>query len=603
VDVRIAALESVAAAALGSAHFSLANDLHRLQGTRAVGAFEGSVFYAARILEALSAGAVRATGLDPSGNVFTNLDLLQQFNLIPPSTRYWGHALRRLGNDARHLDRQMTADDAELAALFVERWLHWFFVDFRFGPRLPRLTHDSKPLLPDGRSELSQLICQMDAPDFDSAGWTRSLLAKDSPLRTNLPSAVWAVLAEMLLARETLLALRLLDAARARFGDNSRLLQLTGLAWSRAGNLTRALEYLEPLYVRYKDDEEVIGTIAGVYKRVYQQNPSQCFDALGRSFRAYLSGWEKLRNTYLGINAAACALWLGRERESRRIAEEVRLAMRQRLERLASLAGYDAMDICYWDQATAAEAELLCGEFAEARRRYGEAFARFAADTRNIDVTRRQAQAVLAAMGLSGAEPFFSAPTKPAHASRSTLTVGISGHRTICDETTVARRLADALAVLCLLRSVGDDQPRLILESPLAEGADRLAAHVVLGMGGAVHAVMPLELSDYRRDFADASSRAQFADLLERCDRMAAPSALVTPAGSAAREAAYEAAGRAIVDQCDVMLVVWDGEHARGRGGTAEIVEYARGLGKPLAWIDSNAPFVVTYERIDAIAG
>ena len=52
------------------------------------------------------------------------------------------------------------------------------------------------------------------------------------------------------------------------------------------------------------------------------------------------------------------------------------------------------------------------------------------------------------------------------------------------------------------------------------------------------------------------------------------------------REDAYLAAGHAVVDDADVVLALWDGRPARGRGGTAEVVEYARSLGRPLVWID-----------------
>jgi hypothetical protein len=57
------------------------------------------------------------------------------------------------------------------------------------------------------------------------------------------------------------------------------------------------------------------------------------------------------------------------------------------------------------------------------------------------------------------------------------------------------------------------------------------------------------------------------------------------------REQAYELAGRAIVDRSDVMIVVWDGQPARGRGGTAEIYSYARRWQKPilLIWVDDNS--------------
>jgi hypothetical protein len=46
------------------------------------------------------------------------------------------------------------------------------------------------------------------------------------------------------------------------------------------------------------------------------------------------------------------------------------------------------------------------------------------------------------------------------------------------------------------------------------------------------------------------------------------------------RTEAYEQAGRYVVEHSDVLVAVWDGLSASGRGGTAEIVAWARGLGK-----------------------
>ena len=43
--------------------------------------------------------------------------------------------------------------------------------------------------------------------------------------------------------------------------------------------------------------------------------------------------------------------------------------------------------------------------------------------------------------------------------------------------------------------------------------------------------------------------------------------------------------GRYVLDRCDVLVAVWDGQPARGRGGTADIVAMARHCGKPMAWI------------------
>src|SRR5262249_34888170 len=54
------------------------------------------------------------------------------------------------------------------------------------------------------------------------------------------------------------------------------------------------------------------------------------------------------------------------------------------------------------------------------------------------------------------------------------------------------------------------------------------------------------------------------------------------------RDQAYVGGGREIVDLCDVLFALWDGKAATGRGGTAEVVEYARQLGRPLLWLDTT---------------
>jgi hypothetical protein len=58
----------------------------------------------------------------------------------------------------------------------------------------------------------------------------------------------------------------------------------------------------------------------------------------------------------------------------------------------------------------------------------------------------------------------------------------------------------------------------------------------------------------------------------------------VLPA-TATREEAYEATGLYVVEHSDVLIAVWDGRPARGRGGTASIVATAREQGLPMAWI------------------
>ena len=38
--------------------------------------------------------------------------------------------------------------------------------------------------------------------------------------------------------------------------------------------------------------------------------------------------------------------------------------------------------------------------------------------------------------------------------------------------------------------------------------------------------------------------------------------------------------------RCDVLLAIWDGEPARGEGGTGQIVAEAIEAGLPVVWVD-----------------
>ncbi len=52
--------------------------------------------------------------------------------------------------------------------------------------------------------------------------------------------------------------------------------------------------------------------------------------------------------------------------------------------------------------------------------------------------------------------------------------------------------------------------------------------------------------------------------------------------------------GHYVLDNCDVLIAIWDGEPSRGQGGTAEIVEKARAMGRKLYWIHIKEPGIFT---------
>ncbi len=128
--------------------------------------------------------------------------------------------------------------------------------------------------------------------------------------------------------------------------------------------------------------------------------------------------------------------------------------------------------------------------------------------------------------------------------------------------------------------------------SALAEGADRLTVKVALETelirDLELGAVLPLVVEDYLDDFETDSSRQEFVDLLS-CSAVQVALQQEHLPERRERDAAYDRAGRYIVDHSDVLIAVWDGRDPKGHGGTAEIVEYARQLGVPVLVVPSGS--------------
>jgi hypothetical protein len=109
--------------------------------------------------------------------------------------------------------------------------------------------------------------------------------------------------------------------------------------------------------------------------------------------------------------------------------------------------------------------------------------------------------------------------------------------------------------------------------SCLADGADQIFARVVLDSGGQLEAVIPAE---QYRDGLPAEAHAEYDRLL----RQAAAVHRLPFTGSDAK--AHMAASEFMIGQAGELWAVWDGKPARGYGGTADVVAYARRLGVPV---------------------
>lgn len=118
--------------------------------------------------------------------------------------------------------------------------------------------------------------------------------------------------------------------------------------------------------------------------------------------------------------------------------------------------------------------------------------------------------------------------------------------------------------------------------SSLAIGTDQLFARLLLSQGAKLISIIPLD--NYDRYFSTAADLAVFHELLTNSE-------VIRLARSASDEDAFFKAGRKIVDSCDLLIAVWDGKPAEGLGGTADVVNYAHQIGRPVVHID---PFLKT---------
>lgn len=138
--------------------------------------------------------------------------------------------------------------------------------------------------------------------------------------------------------------------------------------------------------------------------------------------------------------------------------------------------------------------------------------------------------------------------------------------------------------------------------SALAKGADQLVAAAVLRRSSSqLTAITPFAGDGYERDFSDAADLARFRELWGKAtDRREldgkygefheSDSDAERRRKLDLRNEGYFRAGRETVDACEVLIAIWNGEPAAGKGGTGDVVAYAAERGRAVLWIDANNP-------------
>jgi hypothetical protein len=189
--------------------------------------------------------------------------------------------------------------------------------------------------------------------------------------------------------------------------------------------------------------------------------------------------------------------------------------------------------------------------------------------------------------------------------TRVAIRVGVTGHRPnrlgTTDRPDLRRQVEN---ILKLVRDGGQriaadpeagydsSAPLLRIISPLAEGSDRLVAEEAVKLGFELQCPLPFPRDDYERDFATPESRKHFRDFSKEATAILELDG--SRESSQAENRAYENVGRTVLRHSDLLIAIWDGERAEGRGGTAQIVKEAVQLGIPVIWIHTETPHAIS---------
>lgn len=145
------------------------------------------------------------------------------------------------------------------------------------------------------------------------------------------------------------------------------------------------------------------------------------------------------------------------------------------------------------------------------------------------------------------------------------MRIAISGHRGL--RAPVQAQVDQAI------RTALAGQPGVTGLSCLADGPDQIFARAVLDHSGQIEAVVPAALY---REGLPAGAHAEY-------DRLLACAVKVhrLPFTQSTSEA-HMAASELMLQHAEQLWAVWDGQPARGYGGTADVVSAARAIGLPV---------------------
>ena len=145
------------------------------------------------------------------------------------------------------------------------------------------------------------------------------------------------------------------------------------------------------------------------------------------------------------------------------------------------------------------------------------------------------------------------------------IIIGVAGHRDITPKD--REKLFDTVKMyLSNLINKYSDTSFVMLNS-LATGADTICAEAAIELGIEIICPLPFAEEKYEKDFS-GDDLLKFKSLISRCSKK-----FVVDPSIQDKERGYSSAGKYIADNCNILIVVWDGIYTNLDRGTSYTVK------------------------------
>jgi hypothetical protein len=154
--------------------------------------------------------------------------------------------------------------------------------------------------------------------------------------------------------------------------------------------------------------------------------------------------------------------------------------------------------------------------------------------------------------------------------------IGITGHLSLQNPDLIGKSIHQ------ILKHIAEKYPneQLCFYSPASPGADLLSARVATELSIPLFVILPFNQDEYLQTFS-VEDKKLFLRLFNKAEG-------VIKLSEAKQNNVYELLGEYLVKNMDVLIAIWNGQEARGPGGTGDVVQGFRQSRKPLAWIRAD---------------